>query len=346
MRTIGSILVALLAGAALASDLRPRGDLRANAGAVQALAYSPDGRQIAAGYADETIRIWDVASGAQERRISVRAPASDGRLPAAQTRGSVDVLSYSPDGKMLAEASSHGVARGALRLWDAEARRLLRPLSRSESVRTAVFCPDGRHLLTDALKAGGAEPVVGVRDLESGAVQRELSAPRLAVSSVVFSGDGARVAVCGGLRAHAWEYESGRLLRSLEGHKKAVTAVALSPDGKLIATGDAAGVILVRNLDSGEKVYEIESKHQRITSLLFSPTGRTLISGGADRGIMLWVASTGREHARLYAHLDQVTGLAVSPDGLTLASGSLDGRINLWNLREPPAPEAEDEDGD
>jgi WD40 repeat protein len=100
-------------------------------GAVNSLAFAPDGRRLASGHYDGTIRLWDAAAGTL--------------LEEMQTEGVVESLAFSPDGSLLASGS--GYSDHSVRLWDAQTGELLRQLEgHSGAVDSLAFSRLGEFL--------------------------------------------------------------------------------------------------------------------------------------------------------------------------------------------------------
>jgi WD40 repeat protein len=292
--------------AAAASPLRRK---LASPGAVTSVAFSADGRSVAAGTWADGPLLWDVATGAAQAELNGHT-------------GQVASIAFSPDGRTLAT----GATDRTLRLWDA-AGNVKATLSGSEDVvRSMAFSPDGRFLAT-------ADKAIRLWDVVTGDPRVITTSGLGAMASIAFSPDG-RMLATGGYdgKVWLWDVATGDARGSLPGHLDIVASVAFSPDGQTLASGSFDRTVRVWDVENGKATVHLAGHTDSITSVAFSSDGRTLASGGFDNDVWLWDVATSRPRGTLIGHSDVVTSLAFSPDGTMLATGSWDEAVRLWDV--------------
>ena len=240
-------------------------------GAVNSVAFSPDGKMLASASWDETIRLWEVASGESRRELKGHA-------------NRVRSVAFSPDGKMLASASNDQT----IRLWDVasgESRRELK--GHTHWVTSVAFSPDGKMLAS-----GSSDNTIRLWYMASGESRRELKGHTNLVLSVAFSPDGKMLA-SGSYdnTIRLWDVASGESRRELKGHTNSVWSVAFSPDGKMLASASDDQTIRLWDVASGKSRRELKGHSNYFKSVAFSPDGKILASASYDQTIRLWDVS-------------------------------------------------------
>ncbi|MFB0614628.1 XRE family transcriptional regulator [Streptomyces sp. AGS-58] len=300
----------------------------AHAKEVLAIAYRPDGRQLATASGDHTARLW-------------RVHGTDRPVAEATLRGHGDdvrTVAYRPDGRALATGS----ADGSVRLWDTATPTrpaLLASLTgQGGDVRSVAYGPDGRTLAT-----AGSDGSVGLWDVTDPArpaLLTRVTGHRDAVRSVAFSPDGGTLASAGEdgavrLTAVA-DRRRPRRLAVLYGHATGAFSVAFSPDGRTLATaGGGHAPVRLWNLADPRRPAPLAglSGHTDVVgSVAFSPDGRTLASASDDRTVRLWSVDRPTHPTApttLTGHGTAVSSVAFSPDGTVLASGGFDATVRL-----------------
>ncbi len=124
--------------------------LKGHSTVIQCIAFSADGKALASGCSDQTIRIWDVESGRTE--LTFHQPGQIAGAPPSQGfPGQVFAVAFSPDGSLLASGGGDGVAEyGELVLWDLKRKHLRQRLLRAgeQQVWSVAFTPDGKRLVS------------------------------------------------------------------------------------------------------------------------------------------------------------------------------------------------------
>ncbi|MEZ4716610.1 MAG: pentapeptide repeat-containing protein [Caldilineaceae bacterium] len=320
-------------------------------GLVWSVAYSPDGRMVAAGTANGLVQIRRVDSG----QLLASWPGHS---------GAVYAVAFSPDGELIAS----GGADGIVVLWKTAAVKAATPHETSvtppthrppeadhvtnhivrqlrgqtAAVRHLAFSPvkDAR-LNSWTLACSGEDRTVHVWAVDTGVLVRVLRGHLGLVVATAFSPDGRLLAT--GSRGNAsdlrlWDAATGDLLHVLD-LGEWVLAVAFSPDGRLLAVGRSDGavqILAVRALLRGEPAdtgqVTVLGRHDGgVETLDFSPDGRTLASGGSDRMVRLWDVAARQLRITLAGHNGWVMGVAFSPDGQRLVSGGWDQSVRFWS---------------
>jgi RNA polymerase sigma factor (sigma-70 family) len=302
------------------------------------VAFSADGKLVATadterGAKGSVVRIWEVDSGKEVRRLRAR----DGWLTA---------VAFAPDGRTVA-----GVTGSTIHLWDANTGEELRELKgHTDEIEVIAFAPDGK-----TLASGGRDRALRLWDPATGAELRRAAGELVLVADVqrfddllgffpavrqrgvvalAFSPDGKTVAAAANKDKtfRMWETATGKELPSVEEGSCQVAALAFLPDGKTLVSGGWDGMLRWWDLAARKETRCVRGQDSPILSLAVVPGGKALAVSGF-RSVRLWSAAGEKELLPLGGHHQGVYRLAVAPDGKTVASasGGVDPAICLWD---------------
>jgi eukaryotic-like serine/threonine-protein kinase len=287
--------------------------------AVWSVAFSRDGRRIASASNDQTIKIWDAATGQLIRTLA------DGEV--------IEAVVFNPNGSQVASGGSKHVVT----LWDVATGQPIRTFAgHTLSIFELAFSPDGKTLASSS-----SDGTVKLWDVVANAPSHSLADHRRgAAGEVAFSPDGKTLFSAGGDEPsiRVWDIATARLIRAMKGDGAGPRgSLALRPDGKVLASGARDGTITIWDVASGSPVRVFRDHLHNLDSvkrLAFSPDGKTLASTIFSRqAINLWDPAIGHLLGTIEGHTSSITDIAFSPDGVHLASSSYDFTVKLWDKR-------------
>ena len=236
----------------------------------------------------------------------------------------ISSVAFSPDGKILASASSESV-----KLWDVASGKELRTFAgHSLRITSVAFSPDGK-----TLASASWDRTIKLWNVVNGEELRSIEGHSDKIWAVAFSPNG-KIVASGSLdgKIGLWDVSNGENLHRLSGHSKKVGSVAFSPNGKVLASGSEDNTIKLWDVATGDQLPIHIAHSGTVQAVAFSPDGKFLASGSGDNTVKVWDATTGREINTLNRHSKTVTSVAFSPDGKTLASSSDDKTVKLWRV--------------
>jgi WD40 repeat protein len=320
--------------------------------ALSAVAFSPDGKWLAAGGAVGVVTLWDGRGRKQLQTLRC----------GAEVRG----LAFAPRGDRLAAACEDRQVRIWMRSGDE-----FRPehtLRCRGSVKAVAFAPDGRLVACGTSGAGN----IYLYDPVKGVLRRTLWEASNGIEALAFTPDGKTLVSAGnglklwdlpaaGIKPDAAEgldvpleelrRREARLVRKrLAGYW--VVGVAVSPDGSLLASAghlDAGGEprapksVGLWDAKTGKLLRTLARGPAQITSVAFSPDGSRVAAFSRDGAVRLWEASTGKLVRTWQVQAGERGSVAFAPDGSLLAAADAGGAVYVWDvktgeLREKPTP--------
>ena len=297
--------------------------------AVNCVAFSPDGRWLAAG-SGNLVRKWDTTNFAL-----VATSAHD---PDAV----VSSVAFSPDGTLLWSGDS----QGKVRVWREGVPEPVAAFTRGTGwvhiavpAGTALPALSGVEGSTVAISErdgteGDARGAVGLYNISD--VLQGIERGNVLTNSgglAAFSRDGQWLLTSGGNDPLMLHNLGTGEARPLGGWTDLLITLALSPDGTraAISASNGWGIGLYDLRPNAQPYWTTVSLSSRLRALAYSPDGQTLAAAFFDHTIRLLNANQGYQIHRFDGHTDQVLAVAFSPDGKTLASAGKDGTVRLWD---------------
>jgi dipeptidyl aminopeptidase/acylaminoacyl peptidase len=280
-------------------------------GPAYSLAFSPDGKTLASGSTDQTVRLWDLATGSVSRSCQGH-------------ESGVFSVAYSPDGKTLASGSWDETVR----LWDATTGKQIRSFEGHQGfVNCVAFAPDGK-----TVAAGSYSSMVRLWDVATGKEIRSFEGHQGPVRSVAFSPDSKTLASGSSDKSvRLWAVATGRQIDSAHWHRDGVSSVAFAPDGETLASGSSDKTVRLWEVLTGKLIRTFEGQGD-VAAVAYSPDGKMLAWGSADKKVRLLETATLKNRLQLSGHGGPITALSFSPDSTRLVAASTDSTALVWDL--------------
>jgi WD40 repeat protein len=287
--------------------------IHSHEGWVHCVAFSPDGKTLASGGVDRTLRLWSVATGKP-----LCAP-----LP---HEGLVYQVAFHPDGALLATACDDG----HVRLWNARDGHLVSDKAKHDDmVYSIAFSPDGAQLAS-----GGRDQMLRVWDLATGKPHVDPIDVGAWVMTVAYHADGGSI-VTGDAnhKVRVWDASTGRSVGNARSGWGALPLSIPSPDGQTLAVGVTENHAYLIDLSTWKTRARLEHRGS-LNALSFTRDGSMLLTASADGKVRAWNAKTGRLNRLPVQHASSVYAVAANPDGSKIATGTSSGLARIWRYHD------------
>ncbi|KAF5269000.1 hypothetical protein FOXYS1_92 [Fusarium oxysporum] len=279
---------------------------------VTSVVFSQDGKLIASGSYDHTVKIWNVATGEEEQTLEGHT-------------NSVNSVVFSNDGKLIASGSLDTT----IKIWNVATGKEERTFEGHMALVTSVvFSNDGK-----LIASGSHDKTIKIWNVATGAEERTLKGHMDWVASVFLSKDNKLIA--SGSRdktVKIWNMAMSKEERTLKGHTNWVASVFLSKDNKLIASGSWDNTVKIWNVAMSKEEQTLKGHANSVNSVVFSNDGKLIVSGSNDNTVKVWNVATGEEEQTLESHMYSVNSVVFSNDSKFIASGSWDNTVKIWNV--------------
>jgi len=314
---------------------------------VNAVAFSPDGRYLAAGGSDKRayVQLYDVADGKPAKSI---AGHTDAVLSLVFNRRGDRLLTTSYD--------------GTVRLWDVTSGAELQSFrGHASGVTSAAFTSDEKTLVTTGHDGTaivwplGNDGATRSQAVDAPVEVRAFLGHRGPIHGAACSPDGLTAATAGDdHRVLLWNPADVRPYRLAEvfseqppppppfrellGHRAAVVCTAYSPDGRRLVSGGLDNALIVWDAASGEPLKTLRGHAGQVRACCFSADGRRVVSAAHDGTVRVWDVDEYEETRIvkpivLAGHADAVEDADFSPDEQTIVTADRDRIAMVWNAR-------------
>jgi len=277
---------------------------------IQAVVVTPDGSRVVSGSSDNTIKIWDLASGQELHTLSGHSD-------------NVNAVAVTPDGSRVISGSSDNT----IKIWDLASGQELHTLSgHSKNVTAVAVTPDGLQVVS-----GSIDNTIRVWDLDSGTLLHTLSDHYFwkkwhSLSDALRS-------------CHRWKWcwKLYRFLPKLLGNeffREDEVKIAVTSDGSRVISSSYREFhnIKVWDLISKKKIHTLKGHDSNVKAVAMTPDSLLVVSGSIDQTLRFWDLYSGELLLILWGHSHTVNAVVVTPNGLQVVSGSFDKTLKVWDL--------------
>jgi WD40 repeat protein len=296
------------------------------------LAYSPNGKYLAVGGVNKTVKIYDAKTNNVLQTLEGHS-------------GAVRGVAFGPNNESLAVACGDwGEADrpGEVRIWNLRTKTCEALPVQIGPAWCVAISKDGRHLAagTGNWSNKNRKGKIYLWKTSNFKETRTLEGHVALVASVAFNPDGQSLASGGGEsytpgEVKVWNIDTGKEVpfSNPSNNTQSVVSVAYSPDGKYLASGLHDTRVILQNAQTGEVIYALQGHTHEVTAVAFSPDSKRLVSSSLDTTVKLWDTNTGQEILTLRTRRrpSLIYVVTFSPNNEQIVSGGMDGIVRIWD---------------
>jgi WD40 repeat protein len=282
--------------------------------AVASVALSYDSKLVASGSWDDTVKLWDTATGKCQRTFKGH-------------KNDINSVAFSHNSKLIASASDDK----SIKIWDTATGKCQWTFKgHTDWVSSVAFSHNSK------LVASGAKDYnIKLWDITTGKCRQTLKGHSIWINSVAFSYNSKLIASGsddGSIKI--WDTTTGKCRKTLEDHMSTgcINSVAFSHDSKLIVSGLSTQILKLWDIAMGKCQWIFKGHTDWVSSVAFSHNSKVIASGSLDGTVKLWDTATGECRQTLEGHKGPVYSVAFSHNLKLIVSGLQDNEVGLWDI--------------
>lgn len=317
--------------------------LRGHMDDVSCVSWSPNGKMIASGSSDNTIKIWNASSGDLLKTLTI-----------PNHEKYVWSVSWSPDSKNLVSASTYDTRDiHLLHIWDIKWNIISKTLIDYRYVdktkrfnddqyifHNAVWSPDGTKIASNSW-----DTKIYIWDVQSRKplhIMEETEIHPAEFGKIIWSPDSTKIASSTSWNTstiHIWDVLTGKLVKKII-KQRLCNDMAWSPDSTKIVSSilsneedDNVEHAIIWDVNSGTELMALKDADDQIDDMCavsWSPDGKMIIFT-MIKYLLIWDINSNTT-SKIKCHDDEITSVSWSPDSKKIVSGSVDNTIRIWNI--------------
>lgn len=291
------------------------------------IAFSPDGKQFAAGYhfhpsgiTDSECKIWDTTTGQERMTFKIPSRELTGRTPGVSAAGlaytpnvtirKTETIDFSADGKRILSVAANGSATE----WDTANGQSIRTLQ--QSVTRVAMCVFSRDRTRFAIATSNG--IVKVCDANSSDAICSVSLP--AAASVSLNSNGTRMATVANQEISIWDVANSQKLFTLRGYSGTLNSIDFSPNGKRLATVSSDGSLKIWDTTREQESLMLRNRSQKDSGVASNPVTKQQVIPGRQQPVTVFDAITGDETVLVRQSIGKAQRSAFDSVGNRIAS--------------------------